>query len=200
MSALVVQIFFSKSPGLCWSLRAVRLRLRLRAGLRLISIGMVWLVVLIMAVPVSPTVECCSNTGQILRFLTFDNLAFLAEKILTILPTPWVFHSSIRNGWAQILVVSGCLDFSYIPPSSRLQANNGTTLIVDTQNYPCHQIGMTIERDLPGHGKSFMQHAKGRRGVTAWTERPGQLALGDKMRLHRPEQWAWRPDGHALLL
>ena len=98
------------------------------------------------------------------------------------------------------LVVAGCRDFSYIPPSSRLQADNGTTLIVDMQNYPCHQIGVTIERDLPGHGKSFKQHAKGRRGVTAWVERPGQLALGDKMRLHRPEQRAWQPDGQARLL
>ena len=98
------------------------------------------------------------------------------------------------------LVVSGCLDFSCIPSSSRLQANNVTTVIVDMQNYPYHQIGITIERDLPGYGKSFKQHAKGRRGVTAWAERPEQLALGDKMRLHRPEQWAWRPDGQALLL
>lgn len=98
------------------------------------------------------------------------------------------------------LVVAGCRDFSYIPPSSRLQADNGTTLIVDMQNYPCHQIGMTIERDMPGHGKSFKQHAKGRRGVTAWVERPGQLALGNKMRLHRPEQREWQPDGQARLL
>ena len=93
------------------------------------------------------------------------------------------------------LVVAGCCDFSYIPPSSRLQADNGTTLIVDMQNYPCHQTGMTIERDLPGHGKYFKQYARGRRGVTAWVERPGQLALGDKMRLHSPEQRAWQPEG-----
>ena len=36
------------------------------------------------------------------------------------------------------LVVSGCPDFSHIPPSSRFQSENGTTLIVDMQNYPCH--------------------------------------------------------------
>ena len=98
------------------------------------------------------------------------------------------------------LVVSGCPDFSHIPPSSRFQSENGTTLIVDMQNYPCHQIAMTIERDLPGQGKSFKQHAKGRRGLTAWVERPGQLFLGDQLRLHCPEQRAWQPDGQGQLL
>jgi len=38
------------------------------------------------------------------------------------------------------LVVSGLPDFSHLPPSSRLQSANGTTLIVDMQNHPCHQI------------------------------------------------------------
>ena len=48
------------------------------------------------------------------------------------------------------LVVSGLPDFSHLPPSSRLQSANGTTLIVDMQNHPCHQIGKTIDLDFPG--------------------------------------------------
>tara|TARA_B100000787_G_scaffold75153_1_gene55365 strand:- start:394 stop:543 length:150 start_codon:yes stop_codon:yes gene_type:complete len=48
------------------------------------------------------------------------------------------------------------------------------------RNYPCHQIGMTIESDLLEHGKSFKKHAKGWRSVTAWVERAGATnALGD---------------------
>lgn len=90
------------------------------------------------------------------------------------------------------IVVSGLADFSHIPPSARLQSENKTTLIVDMQNQPCHQIGMTIERDEPGKGKAFKDKAKGKRGVTAWIERPGQLALGDVLRLHIPSQRAWR--------
>ncbi len=90
------------------------------------------------------------------------------------------------------IVVKGLKDFSHIPPSSRLQADNKTTLIVDMQNFPCHQIGKTIERDRPGKGKSFKDKAKGKRGVTAWVERPGQLALGDRLRLHVPTQRAWQ--------
>ena len=98
------------------------------------------------------------------------------------------------------MVVSGCRYFSYIPPSSRLQAPQGTTVVVDMQNYPCHQVGMTIERDLPGQGKSFKAHAQGKRGVTAWVERPGALALGDVLRLHCPEQRAWQADGQMRFL
>ncbi len=90
------------------------------------------------------------------------------------------------------IVVKGLPDFSHIPPSSRLQAENKTTLIVDMQNFPCHQIAMTIERDRPGHGKAFKDKAQGKRGVTAWVERPGQLALGDQLRLHVPGQRPWQ--------
>lgn len=91
------------------------------------------------------------------------------------------------------IVVRGLPDFSHIPPSSRLQADHGTTLIVDMQNFPCHQVGKTIERDRPGYGIKFKDVAKGRRGVTAWVERPGPLAVGDQLRLHVPSQRAWQP-------
>ena len=93
------------------------------------------------------------------------------------------------------LVVSGLPDFSHLPPSSRLQSANGTTFIVDMQNHPCHQIGKTIDLDFPGKGRDFTHHAKGRRGITAWVERPGQLNLGDTLKLHCPEQRNWQPSG-----
>ncbi|MEO0358297.1 MAG: MOSC domain-containing protein [Pseudomonadota bacterium] len=96
------------------------------------------------------------------------------------------------------IVVQGLVDFSHIPPSSRLQADNGTTLIVDMQNFPCHQVGKTIERDAPGYGVKFKDVAKGRRGVTAWVERPGHVAVGDQLSLHVPSQRAWQP-GHLGL-
>lgn len=89
------------------------------------------------------------------------------------------------------IVVKGLSDFSHVPPSSRLQAANKTTLIIDMQNQPCTQISKTIERDKPGHGKAFKDAAKGKRGVTAWVERPGLLRIGDSLRLHTPTQRAW---------
>jgi len=90
------------------------------------------------------------------------------------------------------IVVEGIEDFSHIPPSSRLQAENGTTLIVDMQNRPCNFVSREIEKDLPGHGKPFRPAAKGRRGVTAWVERPGTLRVGDRIRLHIPDQRPWK--------
>lgn len=92
------------------------------------------------------------------------------------------------------VVIEGIEDFSHVPPSSRLQADNGTTLIVDMQNRPCHLPAREIEMDLPGHGKPFKEAANGRRGVTAWVERPGVLQVGDRLRLHIPDQ---RPCGVA---
>ena len=90
------------------------------------------------------------------------------------------------------VVIEGIDDFSHIPPSSRLQAENGTTLIVDMQNRPCTFVSREIEKDMPGHGKPFRPAAKGRRGVTAWIERPGSLRVGDRMRLHISDQRPWK--------
>lgn len=89
------------------------------------------------------------------------------------------------------VVVEGIGDFSHVPPSSRLQAENGTTLVVDMQNHPCHLPAREIEADLPGHGKPFKDAANGLRGVTAWVERPGALQVGDRLRLHIPDQRSW---------
>ena len=93
------------------------------------------------------------------------------------------------------VVVEGIPDFTHVPPSSRLQAENGTTLTVDMENRPCSLVARTIEDARPGHGKGFKTAARGRRGVTAWVEREGVLALGDRLRLHIPDQRPWAPGG-----
>lgn len=93
------------------------------------------------------------------------------------------------------LVLRGIPDFSHLPPSSRLQAPDGATLVIDMQNRPCHLPAREIEQDHPGHGKDFKTAAKGRRGVTAWVERPGALALGQALRLHVPDQRPWTGGG-----
>ncbi|RYG90820.1 MOSC domain-containing protein [Loktanella sp. IMCC34160] len=91
------------------------------------------------------------------------------------------------------IVVEGLPDFSHLPPSSRLQADSGATLTVDMQNRPCQFPALTIEKAAPGHGKAFKPAAEGKRGVTAWVERPGLLRLGDQLRLHIPDQRGWMP-------
>ena len=89
------------------------------------------------------------------------------------------------------LVIEGIPDFTWVPPSSRLQGPGGVTLIVDMENRPCHLPAREIEAVHPGKGKAFKSAAQNRRGVTAWVERPGTLGLGDILRLHVPDQPVW---------
>ncbi|TDK48022.1 MOSC domain-containing protein [Antarcticimicrobium luteum] len=91
------------------------------------------------------------------------------------------------------IVLRGIPDFTHLPPSSRLQSTGGTTLTVDMENLPCVLPGREIEAVHPGKGAAFKPAAEGRRGVTAWVERPGPLALGDRLRLFIPSQRPWNP-------
>ena len=124
------------------------------------------------------------NTRQ-LTLVSAEELAGIAAALsLPMLNPAWLGAS---------VVVEGIPDFSHLPPGSRLQSDTGTTLTVDLMNGPCQFPAMTIEAAKPGHGKGFKPAAEGRRGLTAWVEREGTLKLGDRLRLHRPEQRAWAP-------
>jgi hypothetical protein len=91
-------------------------------------------------------------------------------------------------------VIAGIPDFTYLPPSSRLQAeDSGATVVVDMENLPCTLPAREIEADAPGFGARFKAAAKGRRGVTAWVEREGTWTLGARIRLHVPAQRPWAP-------
>lgn len=101
---------------------------------------------------------------------------------------------SIDPAWVgATVVIDGIPDFSHLPPSSRLQSDSGATLTIDMQNRPCQYPAMTIEAVHPGQGTGFKSAAKGKRGVTAWVEREGVWRLGDRVRLHVPDQRAWQP-------
>ncbi|WP_136684716.1 MOSC domain-containing protein [Falsirhodobacter xinxiangensis] len=89
------------------------------------------------------------------------------------------------------VVIEGIPDLSLLPPSSRLQAEGGATLVVDMQNHPCTLPARVIEAAHPGHGEAFKPAAAGLRGITAWTEAEGMLRLGAQVRLHLPAQPAW---------
>lgn len=91
------------------------------------------------------------------------------------------------------MVVEGIPDFSHVPPSSRLQAASGATLVIDAENQPCMLPARPIENRHPGHGRAFKAAAKGKRGVTAWVEREGAVTLGETLRLFVPTQRPWAP-------
>ncbi|KIN60254.1 MOSC domain protein [Sulfitobacter noctilucae] len=116
--------------------------------------------------------------------LSAEELAGIAADIGVEVLDPALLGASI--------VLRGIEDFTHLPPSARLQAENGTTLVVDMLNGPCNLPAREIEKDLPGHGKGFKAAALGRRGVCAWVEREGTLRVGDTLRLHIPGQRAWK--------
>lgn len=89
------------------------------------------------------------------------------------------------------MVVEGLPDFTHLPPSSRLLADRGASLVVDMENLPCNIAGRAVERARPGHGIGFKQAAKGKRGVTVWVEREGVIRVGDTLRLFVPGQRRW---------
>lgn len=89
------------------------------------------------------------------------------------------------------IVLEGIPDFTFVTPGSRLQSQSGVTIVIDVENGPCNFPAKEIENEAKGHGKAFVAAARGKRGVTAWVEREGLLAVGDTLRLHVPNQRAW---------
>jgi len=95
------------------------------------------------------------------------------------------------------MVVKGIPDFTYVPPSSRLQMPSGATLVVDMENRPCNLPAKVIDQDAAGFGRAFKAAAKSRRGVTAWVEREGVINIGDAITLHTPDQRSWQGQSTA---
>ncbi|EDQ04986.1 Putative metal-sulfur cluster biosynthesis proteins YuaD [Sulfitobacter indolifex] len=122
------------------------------------------------------------NTRQ-LSILSAEEMAQIATAIDLPELDPTLLGVSI--------ILEGIPDFTLVPPGSRLQNAQGTTLVVDIENGPCNLPAREIESAAPGHGKGFKAAARGKRGVTAWVEREGPLSLGDELRLFVPNQPSW---------
>ncbi|MFX0542786.1 MOSC domain-containing protein [Roseovarius sp. S4756] len=125
-----------------------------------------------------------ANTRQ-LSIVSAEELTEIAARMgLEAIDPAWLGAS---------MVIAGIPDFSHVPPSSRLQGPDGASLVIDMQNRPCLYPAREIDKDHPGRGPTFKTAAKGRRGVTAWVEREGRMAVGESLRLFVPDQRAWAP-------
>ena len=122
------------------------------------------------------------NTRQF-SILGAEDLAEIAAKMGLQALDPALLGAS--------MVIAGIPDFSHIPPSSRLQADGGATLVVDLENRPCTLPARPIETMHPGFGKAFKPAAQDKRGITAWVEAEGLLRVGAQIRLHIPDQPVW---------
>ena len=122
------------------------------------------------------------NTRQIC-IVSAEELAVIAANMgIDAVDPAWLSTS---------VVVEGIPDFTLVPPASRLQTQDGTTLTVDIENRPCNLPARVINEDAPDIGRKFKLAAKNLRGVTAWVEREGILRVGDEISLHIPDQPAW---------
>ena len=124
------------------------------------------------------------NTRQLSILSAEENVEIAVSMGLENLDPSWLGAS---------IVISGLPDFTHIPLGLRLQTTTGTTLTADLENEPCNWPAKEIETECPGYGKAFKSVAKGRRGITAWVERPGPLSIGDTVHLFVPKQRAWQP-------
>ena len=86
------------------------------------------------------------------------------------------------------IVTSGIPDLTLLPPSSRLQFPSGATIVVDMENEPCRYPAEIIARHNPGQKVGFVKAAKHKRGITAWVEREGDVALHDEITIWIPPQ------------
>ncbi|HPD91053.1 MAG: MOSC domain-containing protein [Rhodobacter sp.] len=129
------------------------------------------------------------NTRQ-LSILSEEELASIAAAMGLPALDPALLGAS--------MVVRGLPDFSRVPPSSRLLADSGACLTVDMENRPCTLPARPIEQRHPGFGARFKPAAAGRRGVTAWVEAEGPVALGDSLRLFIPDQPPWSQAAMAV--
>lgn len=119
------------------------------------------------------------NTRQI-SIVSREELAAIADAmgIGTIAPE-WLGAN---------LMLSGLPRVSLIPPSSRLVFEGGLSLTVDLENAPCNRPALVLRRHRPDERAGFRAAARHRRGVCAWVERPGRLAVGEAVTLWVPAQ------------
>ncbi len=122
------------------------------------------------------------NTRQ-LSVVSAEELAVIAGKIGMDELSPELLGAN--------LMIRGIPSLTLVPPSSRLQFASGATLVVDMRNMPCNLPAPDINAVKPGAGRKFKAAAADLRGVTAWVQREGRIAIGDHLKLFLPAQPAW---------
>jgi hypothetical protein len=91
------------------------------------------------------------------------------------------------------LVVEGIPRVSFLPRGTRLVAG-AAAIHVEDQNAPCRIAGRSLARHAGRDDLElgFPREAKRLRGVVASIERAGDIAIGDTVTAHVPEQWIYR--------
>ena len=106
--------------------------------------------------------------------------------------------AELRPEWIGAnLLLDGIPHLSMLPAGTMIFFKGGATLKVDAQNGPCRIAGAVVaERagmtDRMAGALAFVKAAKRLRGIVAWVEKPGRIAVGEAVSVRIPEQWIYR--------
>ena len=124
-----------------------------------------------------------------LSIVAADELALVASRMAL---------AEIKPQWIGAnLVIDGVPRLSLLPAGTLLFFANGVTVKVDAQNGPCRIAGKSIAEhagmpDVTAAALLFPKAAKRLRGLVGWVEKPGTVAVGEKVYVRVPEQWIYR--------
>lgn len=80
----------------------------------------------------------------------------------------------------------GVDDLTELAPGSGLKFGGGVELAIEGENSPCRAPGEAIAKQYPnrqGLAARFPKDALHLRGLVGWVEQPGELAVGDSVRI-----------------
>ncbi len=125
------------------------------------------------------------RNGRHLSVVSVEDLAEAARRMgLPELDARWIGAN---------LLVDGIPRLSLLPRATRL-AIGTAALHVDDQNAPCRVAGRAIARHTgrPEMELAFPKEARRLRGLVTAVDRAGEIAPGDEIVAHLPEQWIYR--------
>lgn len=104
--------------------------------------------------------------------------------------------AEVRPEWIGAnMVIEGIGRLTRLPAGSRLHFGEGATLAVEGENAPCRHAGGAVAAHFPGREGlelDFVRAATGLRGLVAWVERAGDVAVGAEITVKVPVQRFWR--------
>jgi hypothetical protein len=89
------------------------------------------------------------------------------------------------------IVLAGIPRLTLLPPRSLLMVDGGATIRIDGLNLPCRAAGRAVQAEYPDRPNldlAFVSAARDRRGLVGFVERPGRIAVGDRLVVRVPEQ------------
>lgn len=113
-----------------------------------------------------------------LSLVSIEELALVAEAM----GVPGLAPGLIADN----ICTEGIPDLTGLPRMTRLVFDGGAVLMLGGENLPCTIAGALVQAVHGTSPSAFPKAAMGRRGVTAWVERPGAIRAGEGITVQVP--------------